>query len=187
MLKEIIDWTYSIVIAFVAALLINAFLLQPTRVQGSSMEPTLINNDYLLVSKIPHTFKQEPNYGDIVIIDSRISKSRNIVDDISEPLFTYLSITKLTTVSNRHVWVKRVIGKPNDVLEFKDGKVYRNNELLDETYTKDEEMRYRTDEKVIVEENTVFVMGDNRNNSSDSRFIGCVPYDHVLGKVIYKI
>lgn len=183
---ELFDWSYSIIIAFTCALLINAFLFQPTRVQGSSMEPTLQNDNYLLISKIPHTFGQLPDYEDIVIIDSRVQRERTWKDDLIDPMLTYLTIMKVVSDSDHHVWVKRVIGKPGDTLEFKDNKVYRNGIALEEPYTK-EPMSYTSDKKVIVPENHVFVMGDNRNNSSDSRYIGPVPKNQVLGKVVFKL
>jgi signal peptidase I len=183
---ELFDWSYSIIIAFTCALLINAFLFQPTRVQGSSMEPTLQNDNYLLISKIPHTFGQLPDYEDIVIIDSRVQRERTWKDDLIDPMLTYLTIMKVVSDSDHHVWVKRVIGKPGDTLEFKDNKVYRNGIALEEPYTK-EPMSYTSDKKVIVPENHVFVMGDNRNNSSDSRYIGTVPKNQVLGKVVFKL
>ena len=82
---------------------------------------------------------------------------------------------------------KRVIGRPGDTLEFKDGHVWRNGEELQEPYTKDPAMNYSRTTPVVVPEGHVFVMGDNRNHSSDSRFIGPVPVDHVLGFVEYAL
>lgn len=173
--KEIIDWVYSILISLVFAIMINSFLFQPTRVNGRSMEPTLLDNNYLFVSKIPHTMKKTPEYNEVVIIDSRVFRERTIKDDITDPLNTYLSITGLTD-ANDFMWVKRVIGKPGDVIEFKAGKVYRNDSLLEEPYIK-EAMEYNVDKKVVVPQNHVFIMGDNRSHSSDSRIIGTVPVD----------
>lgn len=185
-MNAIFDWSYSIIIAFTCALLINAFLFQPTRVQGSSMEPTLQNDNYLFVSKISHTLRQIPDYGDIVIIDSRVLRERTWKDDLVDPMNTYLGMLKLVDQSDHHIWVKRIIGKPGDVLEFKDNKVFRNGIALEEPYTK-ELMLYSSEKKITVPEDHVFVMGDNRNNSSDSRFIGPVPINQVLGKVVLKL
>jgi len=84
------------------------------------------------------------------------------------------------------VWVKRIIGKPGDTITFQDGKVIRNGQLLNETYTK-EDMRFYPDKKIVVPADHVYVLGDNRNNSSDSRFIGSIPLNHVLGTVVHKI
>lgn len=182
LLKEVADWAYSLAVALALAIVINAFVFQPTRVVGSSMEPNLHNNDYVFVSKLSHTFASVPEYGDIVIIDSRIFRDRSIKDDITDPVSTYLSVLKLTEIDN-HIWIKRVIGKPGDTIEIKDGKIYRNGSLLDEPYIK-EAMKPAPPKKVTIPANQVYVLGDNRNNSSDSRYIGPVPISHVLGKVV---
>ncbi len=182
LLKEIADWAYSLAIALVLAIVINAFVFQPTRVVGSSMEPNLHNNDYVFVSKLSHTFVGTPDYNDIVIIDSRVFRERSVKDDLADPVSTYLSVVKLADVDN-HIWIKRIIGKPGDTIEIKDGHVYRNGTALDEPYIK-ESMRPAAPKKVIVPPSQVYVMGDNRNNSSDSRYIGPVPVSHVLGKVV---
>ena len=85
-----------------------------------------------------------------------------------------------------NVWVKRVIGKSGDVLEFHDHGVYRNGTRLNEPYV-NEPMNFSIEGSFTVPEGTVFVMGDNRNHSSDSRFIGPVPIDHVLGNVVIEL
>lgn len=185
LIKEIADWAYSLAVALALAIVINAFVFQPTRVVGSSMEPNLHNNDYVIVSKLNHTFAGTPDYNEVVIIDSRVFRDRSIKDDIADPVSTYLSVLKLAEVDN-HIWIKRVIGKPGDTIEIKEGKVYRNDALLEEPYIK-EAMRPTTPKKVVVPPNQVYVMGDNRNNSSDSRYIGPVPVSHVLGKVVVTL
>ena len=177
--KEILDWIYAIVLALIIAMVIHIFLIQPTRVSGESMEDTLHNGQYLIVTKWHHIMNEMPNYGQIVIIDSRVNRARTWVDDVEEPLMNYASVFNKAAQTN-DVWVKRVIGRPGDVLEFKDGHVWRNGEqLLQEGHV--ESIR------VTIPEGYVFVMGDNRNHSSDSRFIGPVPVDHVLGFVSYAI
>ena len=184
--KEILDWIYAIVLALIIAMVIHIFLIQPTRVSGESMEDTLHNGQYLIVTKWHHIMNEMPNYGQIVIIDSRVNRARTWVDDVEEPLMNYASVFNKAAQTN-DVWVKRVIGRPGDVLEFKDGHVWRNGEQLQEPYTKDTKMNYTRSTSVTVPEGHVFVIGDNRNHSSDSRFIGPVPVDHVLGFVSYAI
>ena len=169
-----------------AFITIQDFLIQPTRVSGESMEDTLHNGQYLIVTKWHHIMNEMPNYGQIVIIDSRVNRVRTWVDDVKEPLMNYASVFNKSAQTN-DVWVKRVIGRPGDVLEFKDGYVWRNGEKLQESYTKDTKMNYTRSTPVTVPEGHVFVMGDNRNHSSDSRFIGPVPVDHILGFVSYAI
>lgn len=183
-LNEIFDWIGSIAVALSLAIFINAFIFQPTRVSGPSMQPTLHDQDYIIISKLSHTFNKTPNYNDIVVIDSRVYRERSFKDDLLQPMATYLNAYKPIVDADHSVWIKRVIGKPGDVLEFKDGKVYRNGTALTEPYVK-EPMLYTSD-RIVVPENHVFVMGDNRNNSSDSRYIGPVPIDHVLGTMVYK-
>lgn len=181
---ELLEWLYSIILALAVAIIIHAFLAQPTRVSGESMENTLYNGEYLIVSKIPHDLRQAPNYDDIVIIDSRVHRDRSIADDLTEPLLTYLSFFN-KDLQGHYVWVKRVIGKGGDTITVKNGHVYRNGEELQESYIK-EPMNIGMDKTFVIPDNAVFVMGDNRNHSSDSRFIGPVPIDHVLGKVVYN-
>ena len=184
--KEILDWIYAIVLALGIAMIIHIFIIQPTRVSGESMENTLQNGEYLIVTKWTHVMREIPEYGQIVIIDSRVNRERTWADDIEEPLMNYVAVFN-KDAQGSDVWVKRVIGRPGDTLEFKDGHVWRNGEQLQEPYTKDTIMNYTRSTPVTVPEGHVFVMGDNRNHSSDSRFIGPVPVDHVLGFVSYAI
>ena len=179
-MHELLDWVYSIAIALALAMIIHIFVFVPTRVSGESMYPTLNNGQYLIVSKIGHVF-----HGDIVIIDSRVDRPRTWADDVEEPLDNYLSIFS-SSAQQHNVWVKRVIGKGGDVLAFHDGHVYRNGKALNEPYI-NEPMEFSMDGTFTVPKGYVFVMGDNRNHSSDSRFIGPVPVSHVLGTVAFKL
>jgi len=178
LLRKIRSWIGSLAIAYLLSLLIGIFLIQPYRVDGHSMDPTLRDNQRLFVSKLSHTFAYMPEYGDIVILDSRVNRDRNFMDDVLEnPLIQILRSKGDEPV----FYVKRVIGKPGDVLEIRDGQVYRNGEALDEPYIK-EEMNAYSGGLWTVPEGHVFVMGDNRNHSDDSRAIGFIPLNHVLGK-----
>lgn len=183
LVKEIWEWLEAIVYAVILALLIHILVVQPTRVSGESMEPTLHNKDFLLVTRWAHVVDSMPSYGDIVIVDSRVNRPRTWVDDVKEPFMNYVAFFDKSAQGN-YAWVKRVIGLPGDSLEFKDGYVYRNGEKLEESYTNEPgHMKYARSTPVVVPEGYVMVMGDNRNHSSDGRFIGPVPLDHVLGHV----
>ncbi|SDE59923.1 signal peptidase I [Paenibacillus sp. UNCCL117] len=176
LIKEVWAWTRSIAAAFILTILIGMFIFQPTKVLGHSMDPTLHDQQRIYVSKLSHTFRYAPDYGDIVIIDSRVDRPRTLKDDLLEhPLLRLIS-----GVDDPNMYVKRVIGKPGDVLEMKNQQMYRNGQPLDEPYL-NEQMQTSAPQTWTVPEDHVFVMGDNRNHSKDSRAIGFIPYNHVLG------
>ncbi|MGO4496360.1 signal peptidase I [Paenibacillus sp. 2RAB27] len=178
--KQIWSWFGSIVISFVLVVFLGVFVFQSTRVSGHSMDPTLHDSQRVYVSKLSHTFHYEPNYEDIVIIDSRVEMKRTFKNDLLDSPLLSLFVRG----DDKHVWIKRVIGKPGDQLELKDNQMYRNGELLNESYI-NEEMRANGNKKWTVPAEHIFVMGDNRNNSMDSRVIGYIPIDHVLGKKLF--
>lgn len=155
---ELKEWIQSAVIAIVLAFIIKMFLFDFVMVQGSSMFPTLVEGDRLIVNKIGYTIG-EPDYGDIVIL----------------------------SYSDSVEYVKRVIGKGGDTIEIKNMVVYRNGEPLEEDYINTDP--YEDFTKVTVPVGTYFVMGDNRANSSDSRYpsLGFVEKDAIDGRVIFRI
>ena len=178
-MNRVLSWLGSALFGCAIAILVQIFLFVPTRVAGHSMSPTLRDTEYVVVAKWPHVFREVPNYGDIVIIDSRVNRNRTIIDDITEPVTNFYHA--INHIDTHTVWVKRVIGKAGDTIEIKEGMVYRNGEPLQEKYIP-EKMNdpYKA---YTVPDGMVFVMGDNRNHSGDSRIIGSVPLNHVLGKV----
>lgn len=155
---ELKEWIQSAVIAIVLAFIIKMFLFDFVMVQGSSMVPTLVDGDRLIVNKIGYTIG-EPNYEDIVIL----SYSKSVE------------------------YVKRVIAKGGDTVEIKDTVLYLNDQPVKEDYISTE--AYDDFVKVTVPVGTYFVMGDNRVNSSDSRYaaLGFVEKDAIDGKVIFRI
>jgi len=180
-LKKIWSWTLTLVTAFVLACLIGIFIIQPYKVEGHSMDPTLRDGQRIYVSKLSHTFHYLPDYGDIVIIDSRVSRERTFLDDILENPMIRLFYP---AADDGIFYVKRVIGKPGDTIEFKNHTVYRNGEPVVEPYLK-EMMAFQSDRTWKVPENHIFVLGDNRNHSEDSRYIGYIPLGHVLGIKVF--
>ncbi|WP_232735793.1 signal peptidase I [Alteribacter populi] len=189
-ITTIISWGNALLLAFTISLLISIFIVQPYTVSGSSMEPTLEGSDPLneaktadrvMVFKSSSKFGSEPKIGDVVIVDSQVEKTRTLKDDLLDN-----PLVGIFTNSNEEKknWIKRVIAISGDKVEFKNGNVYRNGEKLEESYIK-EEMDVPF-ESLVIPENHVFVLGDNRNNSSDSRDIGPVPVENVVGKVILR-
>ncbi|CAG9621569.1 signal peptidase I [Sutcliffiella rhizosphaerae] len=188
--KEIFSWLKLCVIGLLVAVFISAFVIQPFTVKGNSMEPTLEGEDlwrnektgdHVLIFKSGYMVGMEAEYNDIVVIDSRIERERRLFDNLREsPLLTKL----LNEGHGKNYWIKRVIGKEGDTLEYKDGIVYRNGEALVEDFLLEEMVT--SFDKITVPKNHVFVLGDNRNNSRDSREIGAVPLENVMGKVVLR-
>ena len=197
-IKEIIGWIICIVIAIILALLIKYFVLTPTIVKQESMYPTLEENQRLILSRLGTTFKQLPKRGDIITFEAPTVTYRTEEDtDISNPVAVYeeehrnifenfsYNVLEIGKTS----YIKRVIGLPGDHVQIKNGKVYVNDEEFEENYlqsgivTDDAEGIFSD---IIVPENTVFAMGDNRNSSVDCRAFGCIPLEKIEGKVLIR-
>ena len=104
-IKEAANWVLSIACAMILAVLLNAFVFQPTEVLGSSMEPTLHNGEMVFLSKLTHTLNLDLDYGDIVVIDSRIKQNRSWKNDILEsPLVQLIFKDKKNLKSS--FWIK---------------------------------------------------------------------------------
>lgn len=175
--KEIRGWGLAIIIGFVLSVIIGVFVIQPYRVDGHSMEPTLKDTQRIFAWKTLHTLNKLPAYEDIVIIDSRVDRKRTLYDDIKENPVIQLFIGG---EKEEVFYVKRVIGLPGDLIEIKEGILYRNGKEIKESYIK-EPMNPSIDQSWVIPENHIFVMGDNRNHSNDSRSIGSIPMTHVMG------
>jgi signal peptidase I len=188
-IREIWDWVKTLAIVVAFSILISIFIVEPYKVSGSSMEPSFNGEilyqsgstaDRVIVFKSFSLMRSTPDYEEVVIIDSRVDRKRTLKDEFLENPF----ISAIVRNKHDYFYIKRVIGLPGDILEYHNGQVVRNGEILDEGYIR-EEMRspFQT---VTVPENHVFVMGDNRNFSKDSREIGMIPIENVRGKVIIR-
>ena len=197
-LKDIFEWTYCIIIAVVLALLIRYYVGTPTIVKQSSMYPTFKQNDRLVLNRVYRTMKTTPSRGEIITFEAPTTSyvtlentnSNDVVAKyerkskgwISDFTYNVLEIGKIS-------YIKRIIGLPGEHIEIKDGKVYINGEKLKEEYLEDTVMTENMDGSfydLVVPEGTVFVMGDNRSGSSDSRMFGCIPYEKIEGKVVLR-
>lgn len=188
--REIWEWVYTLAIAIIIAMLIKGFIFDIVRVDGSSMFPTLVDNDRLIVTKIGYSPKQ----GDIIILDSNYKNREEYYEKLAVAkdkdklsVFDKLFAQKdLDDNEKKKYYVKRIIGMPGQTVDLVDGKVFVDGVPLDEPYYNgstasiDPTVEY----PVTVDENCVFVMGDNRNHSKDSRSseLGQVPFDAILGK-----
>lgn len=185
--KEVIGWNIHILFALTIVIFTTTFILQPTQVSGISMEPTLHDEEYLLISKLPHTLKQPYDYGDIVVIDSRVNRKRKLSDDLMMNIKNNLIAKKIKGTADEYYWIKRIIGKEGDKIELIDNQIKRNGEILNESYINNIDSPSYTSNKITVPKGYVYVLGDNRNSSDDSRVIGCVPIENIIGKFFLSI
>ncbi len=159
----LIDKIKLLVVALVIALLIDKFFFSFAVVEGQSMYPTLNTKDRILVVKLP-VISRHPEVGDIVIF--------NPPHLLEEELF-----------------IKRVVARSGDTFKIADGIIYINDERLEEAYVAKEafmDKGYSILEGTVPE-GMIFVMGDNRNDSNDSRSFGFVEIDHIKGKALVRI
>ncbi len=162
----------SCVLAFISVFCICFGIFGMAEVPSLSMYPTLeIGSKLLYIS----ASADDLDYDDIVVFFPEI--------ELDKPVENGLESFYLGNVKKEVIYVKRLIGLPGDVLEMKDGYVYRNGEKLDPEYVAEP---MRTDGKTYtVPEGYIFCMGDNRNNSLDSRYIGAIPCNNFFGKVLF--
>jgi len=154
--EELVAWLKTLVSAAVYAVLIVTFLFQVARVEGLSMAPTLEDQDRLIVNKLVYRIG-EPRRGDIVMLYYPLNPEKS--------------------------FVKRVIAEEGDTVRIVDGRVYVNDIPLKDDYVPNEYRSHDDWGPQVIPDGYYFVMGDHRNNSSDSRHWGMVPKKYIIGKV----
>lgn len=157
--KPVIEWVITISVSLVIALLFHNYVYAQTKVHNVSMQNTLVEDERLVIDKWSYYFS-EPKRGNIVIINGPEYPARI---------------------------VKRVIALPGEQIEIHDGLVYINGEQLREPYIKGITLAGQADFTFVVPEDKVFVMGDNREHSEDSRSFGPVALDSIEGKAVLRI
>lgn len=160
----ILDFLETIVVALSIFVVIYLFLMQPHEIKGSSMEPNFYNSEYILTDKISYRL-HAPTRGDVVIFKAPENPD---VD-----------------------YIKRVIGLPADRIKIQNGSVYLNGEKLREDYLRDQTYlppgSYMAEGvEITIPGGKLFVMGDNRPHSSDSRRFGPVPFDAIIGRAFLR-
>lgn len=161
-LKAFFAWLIEIVILFSLAYLVARFVVTHTFVPTGSMIPTIEINDHLMINRIP-LYYRDPKPGEIVVFHE----------------------------SGKEL-IKRVIAVPGDLYDIKDGKVYINDKQLDEPYLYEQNSTFdfMMEEGLLpyeIPEDRYFVMGDNRNNSEDSRYYGLIHRDAIYAKSWFRI
>ena len=196
-LKNILEWLYCMIAAIVLALIIRYYIGAPTIVKQVSMNPTLVENQKLWLSRWSRTKKEMPKRGDIITFEApskkkynnnEINKFNPIAKYENEPKGFFKKFSYYVLEIKKESYIKRVIALPGDYVEIKDGKVYINNEELQEKYLQDNIItNSRTFNNFTVPENCVFAMGDNRGHSTDCRDFGCIPLEKIESKVWIRI
>jgi signal peptidase I len=153
-----------LVIALLLALLIRTFIAEPRYIPSDSMLPTLSIGDRLVVEKVSYYFRP-PATGDIVVFEP------------PDPLLA-------AGFTPDQALIKRVIAQPGQTVKVEAGTVFLDDRPLQENYIA-EPPSYQM-QTVVVPEHTVFVMGDNRNNSNDSHVWGFLPEDKIIGRAVYR-
>ena len=161
--RNAIEWVLIVVGALLVALVVKTFLIQAFFIPSLSMYSTLDEGDRVLVNKLSYRLG-DIDRGDIVVFERPKNLPESAIKDL----------------------IKRVIGLPGDVLESRDGAVYVNGERLEEGYL-DEGTTTTGLERQTVPEGFIFVMGDNRENSEDSRFFGPIDEDLVVGRAFVRV
>lgn len=145
-IKEILSY----VLVIILVLLVKQFIITPIKVNGASMNDTLLNKDIMILDKISYNFSDIKRF-DIVVIKK-----------------------------DKEYLIKRIIGLPGEKIEYKDNKLYVNDEVIEENF------KHKETENFILEETIpdgyYFVVGDNRPDSLDSRVIGLIKEEEILGK-----
>jgi signal peptidase I len=164
--RTILEWLGVIGGGIAIALLVEAFLIQAFWIPSPSMEPTLDVGDRVLVNKLSYKF-HDVNRGDVVVFERPPGASTGENGEIKD-------------------LIKRVIAVGGDTIEAKEGEVYVNSEQVDEDYL---EPGTSTDNLPLTEipEGQVFVMGDNRTNSEDSRIFGPIDEDAIVGRAFIRV
>jgi signal peptidase I len=174
-----------IIIAFVLALLIKTFLVQAFYIPSPSMDPTLKVGDRVLVNKLAYKL-HGPSRGDVIVFSNPGQCPEPHRNPVSA-FFHWITEGLGVSAPSCEDFIKRVIGLPGDVVEERNGVIFVNGKRLVEPYL-NKQRDTRTLGPWTVPAGELFVLGDNRVDSNDSRFgLGDVPIDHVVGKAFIII
>jgi signal peptidase I len=163
--RSVLEWVAVVGGALVIALVIKTFLLQAFYIPSSSMESTLNIGDRVLVNKLSYRL-HDVNRGDIVVFERPPGEPASDIHDL----------------------IKRVVALEGETVSLdENGRVLIDGEVLDEPYLAEGTTTNRLAEPVVVPEGHVFVMGDNRNDSRDSRFFGPIEEDSIVGRAFFRV
>ena len=158
--RTAVIWLRDLFVSVVIAIIVILFLYQPVKVEGTSMTPSLVNDERIFINKFVYRF----GLSDIVRGDT---------------------IVFWAPEDSTKSYIKRVIGVPGDVVEIDAGTVVLNGQRQEEPYIRDEYRDRMSMSRLTVAAGHYFVLGDHRNSSNDSRSWGTVPRDAIYGKAVF--
>ncbi len=194
--KNILEWVYCIVIAVVLALLFRYYIGTPTVVRQPSMYNTLEEGQRLILNRWVRTVNGKYERGDIITFEAPSKPVLSAFEvDMNNPVAVYdyepkgifAKLNYYVLEFTKTSYIKRVIAVEGDHIKIEEGKVYLNGEELNEPYLREgiiTEGAVFTD--ITVPEGHVFVMGDNRPHSTDSRSFGCIPVEKIESRVLIR-
>jgi signal peptidase I len=180
--RSVIEWIAVIGGALVVALVIKTFLIQAFYIPSGSMEPTLDIGDRVLVNKLSYRL-HDVNRGDLVVFEANEGHG-----DCGQPVNNAAAATEAE--SGIKDLIKRVIALPGDTIDIRDNQVLINDRILEEPYIGDDVQTQPTGNVEFpfdVPEGCVFVMGDNRTDSRDSRIFGPIDEDQIVGRAFIRV
>lgn len=192
--NEIVEWIICFLVAYILYLIINYFFGTISCIRQTSMYPTAVEGERVMIQR-SKIFKKDLNYGDIVIFEAPLNIDVELSSNLEDVTAKFVNKEGLDAFSyyflgiGKVEYIKRVIGLPGDHIKITpDGEVYRNDEKLDEEYLTNKYTSLGGAYfEVTVPEDCIYVMGDNRVYSKDSRYFGCIPINKVTGYVGIRI
>jgi signal peptidase I len=185
--RAVVETVLLVGLAVVIAVLLRAFVAQAFRIPSASMEPQLLVGDRVVVSRLAYE-THDPNRGDIIVFDCPPAAGCDEHGHDALPVRAAKTLAEALLLRQPDVeeFIKRVIGVPGETVEGHDGVVFVNGHRLVEPYLP--EGTYTSDfGPITVEPDKLWVMGDNRGNSADSRVFGQIEQDTIVGRAILRV
>ena len=193
-INDFLLWALCIIVTIILSLIIKYYVIVPTTVKQISMYPTLESNQKVLLNRLIR-LSNDYQRGDIVTFEApNMDYIQNTELELENPVARYEknieglinNFIYYVLETNKTSYIKRIIGLPGEHIKIENNKVYINGKQLEEPYLADSIKTTKLDGifyDIVIPEGTFFLMGDNRENSTDSRQFGCIPINKIEGKV----
>jgi len=182
--NSLFELTFTVAVALGLALCVQAYALKPYRIPSGSMEPTLQVGQRVLVNRVGHRLGADPGVGDVVVFHPPADANAGQCGDRHSGGATKRPCARPGAGVDSETFIKRVVAVGGDTLAIRNGRVIRNGRLADEPFIQACPGGSGCDfpEPIRIPKGYVFLMGDNRGSSDDSRFWGPIPVSRVIGK-----